>query len=162
MYKVLGSDQKIYGPVSVAQIRQWQAEGRVNNATLLLAEGSNEWKPLSSAPEFAVPPAIAMPPVVTMPPPAVKQNNDLAVAGLTCGILSNVCCCFGLFSILGIIFSLMAISRLETHPQQGGKGMAMAGLILSIVGLSWRIFLPLSFLGLPWEHGIWFHHWRHL
>jgi hypothetical protein len=157
MYKVLGTDQKIYGPVSVAQIRQWQTEGRVNNATLLQAEGSNEWKPLSSMPEFGVPP------MVTMPPVAAKPSDDLAVAGLTCGVLSNVCCCFGLiFAILGIIFSVIAISRHETHPQQGGKGMAVAGLILSVVGLSWRMFLPFAFLGLPLDHGIWFHHWRHL
>ena len=162
MYKVLGSDQKIYGPVSVAQIRQWQAEGRVNSATQLQAEGSNEWKPLSSAPEFAVPPAITTPPVVKMPPPTAQPDNGLAVAGLTFGVLSNVCCCFGIiFAVLGIIFSVMAISRHETHPQLGGKGMALAGLILSVAGLSWRIFLPLAFLGLPLDHGIWMHHWRH-
>jgi hypothetical protein len=157
MYKIIGHDQKIYGPVPVAQIRQWQAEGRINNSTLLQAEGSNEWKPLSSLSEFGIPP------VVTMPPVMAKPDNGLAVAGLVFGVLSNLCCCFGIiFAVLGIIFSIMAISRNETHPQPGVKGMALAGLILSVVGLSWRIFLPVAFLGLPLNHGLWFHNWRHL
>ncbi len=157
MYKVIGTDQKIYGPVSVAQIRQWQAEGRVNSATLLQAEGSNEWRALSSTPEFGVPP------VVTIPPPAaVKQDNGLALAGLICGVLSNVCCCFGVVcAVFGIIFSVIALSQHEAHPQQGGKGMALAGLILSVVGLAWHCFLPWS-LGFPpgaWR--VFHHHWLH-
>jgi len=163
MYKVIGSDQKIYGPVSAAQIRQWQTEGRVNNATLLQAEGSNEWKPLSSTSEFGVPPVTTTPPVVMMPPVAFKRDNGLAVAGLTFGVLSNVCCCFGIiFAVLGIIFSIIAISRQSTHPQEGGRGMALAGLILSVVGLSWRCFLPLAFVGLQPDHWFWLHHhFRH-
>jgi hypothetical protein len=158
MYKVTGDDQKIYGPASVAQIRQWQAEGRVNSATLLQAEGSNEWKPLSSTPEFGTPPVVTMPPTA-----AVQRDNGMATAGLVFGVLSNVCCCGGIVcGILGIIFSVMALSRHETHPQQGGKGMALAGLILSVVGLSWHCFLPLLFGRLPLDRWMWLpQHWRH-
>jgi hypothetical protein len=145
IYKVLGHDQTVYGPVSEVQIRQWQAEGRVNSATLLLAEGSTEWRPLSSLPEFGPPPVVQMP-----PPPAVKQDNDMAVAGLIFGVLSNICCCFGvLCGILGVTFSIIALTRNEANPQRGGKGLAVAGLILSVVGLSWHLVLPLFFLGLP-------------
>jgi hypothetical protein len=156
MYKVIGSDQKIYGPVSVAQIRQWQAEGRINSATLLQAEGSNEWKPLFSVPEFGGPP------VVTMPPPAAAQRgNNLALAGLICGVLSNVCCCFGVVcAVFGIIFSVIALSQIEAHPQQSGKGMALAGLILSVVGLAWHCLLPLSFGFPPGGWRVFHHHWR--
>jgi hypothetical protein len=32
VYHVIGSDQKEYGPVSAAQIRQWFAEGRLHRA----------------------------------------------------------------------------------------------------------------------------------
>ena len=38
MYKIIGSDQKIYGPASAGQIRQWQAEGRITGATLVQAQ----------------------------------------------------------------------------------------------------------------------------
>ena len=162
MYKIIGSDQRIYGPVSVAQIRQWLAEGRVNSATLVLAEGSNEWKPLSSVAELGTPP-VTTPPVVSMPPLANQRGNGMATAGLVFGVLSNMCCCFGIvWAVLGIIFSVIALSQHETHPQQGGKGMALAGLILSVAGLSWRCFLPF-FIGFP--PGAWWmvhhhlHHW---
>jgi hypothetical protein len=158
MYKVIGSDQKIYGPVPAAQIRQWQAEGRVNSATLLQAEGSNEWRALSSTPEFGVPPVVMMP-----PPAAAQRGNGLALAGLICGVLSNVCCCLGiLFAILGILFSVIAISQHEAHPQPGGKTMAVWGLILSAVGLTWQGILPWFFGGLPPGRWMWVHrHWRH-
>jgi hypothetical protein len=156
MYKIIGSDQKIYGPVSVEQIRRWQAEGRVNNATLLLADGSSDWRPLSSFPEFGVPPVVTM-----TPPVAARRDNGLALAGLICGVASNVCCCFGVVcAVAGIILSAIALSRHEANPQQGNKGMALAGLILSAVGLAWHCLLPLS---MGFQPGVWrvFHHrWR--
>jgi len=157
MYKVIGSDQKIYGPISADQVRQWQAEGRLNQATLILAEGSNEWRPLSSAPEFAMPPVVSMPPVAGQSP-----GNGMAVAGLVLGILSNVCCCFGiLFGVLGLVFSIIALSQHEAFPQQRGRGMALAGLILSILGLACHCFLPFVFGVLP--HTLGHHHnWRYL
>jgi hypothetical protein len=162
MYKVIGSDQKIYGPVTAAQIRQWQSEGRINSATLLQTEGSNDWKPLSSVSELGTPP-VGTPPVVSMPAPvAVQRGNGMATAGLVFGVLSNLCCCFGVaWAVLGIIFSVVALSQHDSHPQQGGRGMALAGLILSVTGLTWRCLLPF-FVGFP--PGAWWmlhHHWRH-
>lgn len=53
MYKIIGADQREYGPVTVDQVRQWISEGRANGATLVQAEGATEWTPLSSLPEFA-------------------------------------------------------------------------------------------------------------
>ena len=53
MYKIIGADQKEYGPVSVDQLRAWFVEGRVNGQTMARAEGTTEWKPLASFPEFA-------------------------------------------------------------------------------------------------------------
>src|SRR5262249_30832222 len=59
MYKIIGADQKEYGPVSVEQLRQWIAEGRVNAQTLVRPEGETEWKPLSAFPDFADTPGVA-------------------------------------------------------------------------------------------------------
>jgi hypothetical protein len=53
MYKIIGADQKEYGPVSTEQLRQWVTEGRLNAQTQARAEGETEWKPLSAFPEFA-------------------------------------------------------------------------------------------------------------
>jgi GYF domain 2 len=53
MYKIIGGDQKQYGPVSTDEVRAWIAEGRLNAQTLAWAEGATDWKPLGSFPEFA-------------------------------------------------------------------------------------------------------------
>jgi uncharacterized membrane protein len=53
MYKIIGADQKEYGPVSAEQVREWVREGRANGQTRIQAEGTTEWKPLATFPEFA-------------------------------------------------------------------------------------------------------------
>ena len=53
MYKIIGGDQKEYGPVTVDQVRQWIVEGRATGSTLVQSEGSEEWLPLSNLPEFS-------------------------------------------------------------------------------------------------------------
>jgi hypothetical protein len=51
-YKIIGADQKEYGPITEDQIRQWIAEGRVNGQTVACLEGTQDWKPLEMFPEF--------------------------------------------------------------------------------------------------------------
>jgi carbonic anhydrase len=46
-YKVIGSDQKVYGPIHGMKILEWIAEGRINWQTPAQAAGANEWKPLA-------------------------------------------------------------------------------------------------------------------
>src|SRR5436190_304169 len=70
MFKIIGADQKQYGPIPTDQIRQWISEGRVNGQTMACAEGTDEWKPLSSFPEFgftAAPAPAAAPPAFKGP-----------------------------------------------------------------------------------------------
>ena len=64
MYKIIGADQKEYGPVSADQLRQWITEGRVNAQTSVQAAGETTWKPLFMVPEFAASfPATPPPPL---------------------------------------------------------------------------------------------------
>jgi len=72
MYRIIGADNRIYGPVSPEQLRQWIRERRANAQTQAQSEGSTEWKPLGSFPEFAdllgvTPPPVAAPPPVMVP-----------------------------------------------------------------------------------------------
>jgi hypothetical protein len=53
MYKIIGADQKEYGPVDTEQLRLWINESRVNAQTKILADGTTEWKALAEFPEFA-------------------------------------------------------------------------------------------------------------
>jgi hypothetical protein len=89
MFKIIGGDQRTYGPISAEQVRQWIAEGRANAGTMAQAEGATDWKPLASFPEFAdalaaksLPPLAAPPggppPVVTPVNPDVLANEILA------------------------------------------------------------------------------------
>jgi hypothetical protein len=67
MYKIIGADQKEYGPVTNEQVRQWIAERRADAQTKVQAEGSTDWKSLGSLPEFAA--VLAVPPLLPGPPP---------------------------------------------------------------------------------------------
>lgn len=143
MYKIIGTDCKTYGPVSAEQLRQWIAQGRANALTQTLAEGATEWKPLGALPEFIQFFPTAHPPLIA-PQGQLHKTNGFATAGLIFGIASWViCCCYSLpWSILGIVFSAIALSQInrrsETHE---GRGLALAGLILSISGLVFYLVL---------------------
>ena len=53
MYRIIGADDKEYGPVEAEQVRQWLREGRANRTTLVKSEGSPDWKAIGALPEFA-------------------------------------------------------------------------------------------------------------
>lgn len=145
MFKIIGADGKEYGPVSAETLRQWMAEGRANSETRVLPEGGTEWKKLGELSEFTIPTAVA--PVQPTPgpgpirplPAAVPRTNPLAITGLICGIISMTIglCCYGLpFNIVGIICSAIALVQIKNDPQrEGGHGIALAGLVLSILSL---------------------------
>lgn len=146
MYKIIGADGKEYGPITSDLLRQWMAEGRANGQTKVQAEGASDWKTIAEVPELAALLAAAPTPVSgTAPAPIsltpVARNNSYAVAGLTLGILSltvGLCCCYGFpFSIPGMICSSIALNQIKNDPlTQQGKGMATAGLILSILSMA--------------------------
>jgi uncharacterized membrane protein len=52
-YKIIGGDQKEYGPVSADDLRQWIQQNRVNAQTQVQAGEGGAWMPLSAFPEFA-------------------------------------------------------------------------------------------------------------
>jgi hypothetical protein len=135
MYKIIGADQREYGPVTADQIRQWIREGRANANTLCQAEGSTGFRAISTFPEFGF--AQAVPPMSSVPPQyATTTTNSYAVTGLVCGILTFMCPCFSCFTgIAGVIFSCIALAQTSGNPLQKGKGMAIAGLVLSVAGL---------------------------
>lgn len=137
MYRILGADGREYGPVSAEQLRRWITEGRANAETRTWAEGAAEWKPLAQLPEFSLlfTAAPSRPPLYVL----VRKTSSFAVTGLVFGILSITggLCCYGLpFNILGLVFSIIGLTQIHKHPETyDGKGMAVAGLVLSILGL---------------------------
>src|SRR4051794_13851807 len=120
MYKIVGADQEVYGPVTAEELRRWMAEGRADAQTLVQVEGSAEWKPLGTLPEFAAAFAAAPPNAPAVFPAIVSapaRTNGMATAGLVLSILGLCCCCWGIpFSTLGLIFSAIGLSQINRNP----------------------------------------------
>jgi len=142
MYKIFGTDGKVYGPATAEQVRQWIAEGRANAQTQVLAEGAREWRSLGTIPEFAGLFAATVAPVAPGYPPlmmgTVRKTNGFATGSMVLGIFSwAFCCCYGMpFNLLGAIFGFVALAQISSHPERyEGRGMAITGIILSVVSI---------------------------
>jgi hypothetical protein len=68
----------------------------------------------------------------------VRTTNGFAIASLVLGFVWL----FGLGSLLALIFGLVARKQIDdSNGQQSGKGMAIAGIVLGIVGLVGILFV---------------------
>lgn len=163
MYRIIGADGRQYGPVSADQIRRWIVEGRANAQTQMFAEGGAEWKMLSTFPEFANSFATQAPPTINpVTGSHLRATNSFAVWGLVFGILAVVCCCPKIvFGALGLIFSLVGLSQINERPDiYEGRGYAIAGIVLSALGLAFALFALLFALSGHPQFNI-SHHYRH-
>jgi TM2 domain-containing membrane protein YozV len=139
MYKIIGADGQQYGPVNIDQLRRWIAEGRVRPESLVQAEGSPEWKPLTAFPELAAA-WIATPPTMTPPaaPPLASASNPRASNKLPAGICGIILGGIGVHKFIlgytgaGIIMLLVSVLSCGTlYPI-----MHIIGLIEGIVYLA--------------------------
>ena len=150
MYKIVGADGKVYGPIGLEQLQQWAAQGRVNPQTRIQPEGTAEWKPATEVPEVQAALAAAgfglalAPPLQAGGPAAgVARESGLAITSLVLGIVSVVVFCAPL-GIPAIICGHIAHGRARRAPAQyGGGGLAIAGFVLGYLSL------VLSLLVLP-------------
>lgn len=94
------------------------------------------------------------PPPGGYPPARTTPNSPLCIAALAVGIAS-ILFFWGpfagiLIAVAGVIFGIMGMKQVDENPgQYEGKGMAVAGLVMSITG---------GVLGLTLQ-GIWFRTW---
>ena len=155
MYKLIGADGSEYGPVTADQLRQWIFEGRANAHSRVWSEGANAWKPLAEFPELA--------PLLASAPAAIRfagtpRTHPLATTGMIMGILSLTlgCCCYGVpFNLLGIIFSLVALAQIKANPlREQGRGLAIAGLVMSLLSVLLALLLLLCGVALNFSDGL--------
>jgi len=136
MYRIIGADQKEYGPVSTEDVQRWIGEHRLHANSLARAEAGPEWRPLSQFPEFATAltaaSPIASPDAPLMP---IQRSNSMATLGLVLSCLSLICCGCGPISILGIVFSCVGLAQANRDPAQTGRSLAIAGIIIGIIAL---------------------------
>ncbi|HEY0457202.1 MAG TPA: DUF4190 domain-containing protein [Verrucomicrobiae bacterium] len=143
MYKIRGSEGKDYGPISADVLRQWISERRVSGSTLVQAEGSNEWKPLSAYPEYAgaLPAAPAVPPPPGIMPGQVPRTSGMAISSLVLGICGLFTC--GITALIGVILGIVSLVKInKSNGRLSGRGMAIAGICCSAFFLT--IGLPFS------------------
>jgi type IV pilus assembly protein PilA len=62
--------------------------------------------------------------------PSATKTSGLALASLLLGIAGML---LGCPAILSVLFGLLALIRIRQDPQLGGRGLAVAGLVISLV-----------------------------
>ncbi len=151
MYKIVGADGKEYGPVSIEQLRQWIADGRVNAQTRVQVAGGAEWKTAAEFPELGFGSTAAGSGLGSAPPSlpvgqVEGQKQGLAITSFVLGLLSLVC--FGLLTgIPAVICGHAARGRARRAPgQYGGAGLALAGVIMGYVSVVMTLLLAAMLL----------------
>ena len=159
MYRILGADGRQYGPVNAEQLRRWIAEGRANAQTQTLADGATDWKPLGTFSEFSGHFPAQPPPTLPFTTGHPRITSGFATWGMIFGILAVICCCPKiLFGVLGLIFSLIGLSQINEQPDYyKGRGLAIAGIVLSILGILFAVLCWIIFAANPGHYHIPYH-----
>ena len=137
MYKIVGADQKEYGPVPTEQILQWIKDGRANGQTLARLE-DGPWKPLATFPEFAavlpsVPPPLTPAIPLSNVSPEVLRANRFAIAGLCCSVF-GLFCCGPILASVGLLLSCIGLVQINQKPLLfSGSGLAWAGILIALL-----------------------------
>ena len=132
MYRTVGSDGKEYGPISVDQLRQWIAEGRVNADTRVMAEGTTEWKSLGQFPELAA--MLGASPTSSVSRLSVAQQ----VSGPATGLIVTAILGFVLQALgfLGNMFGMAQGLRNASPDAALNFFTGSAGLVFNIIGVA--------------------------
>ena len=114
MYKIIGADQKEYGPVTADEVRKWLAEGRANGQTLVQTDGG-PWKPLASFPELAADLPLSPPSSSPLPPGeppmfAPSSSSDATRAVSAPAVCLMVTAVLGMLnSVVGVVLNLVGV-----------------------------------------------------
>ncbi len=136
-YTIIGGDRKQYNFVTEDNIRSWIAEGRLNEQSLIKAEGEAEFRPLVDFPEFADAFAAraalaAGSPVVSAESAPPAKTSRLAISSLVLGILGPFTC--GATALIGLILGIIALVKVKnSRGALSGFGLALAGTIVSAI-----------------------------
>jgi hypothetical protein len=142
MYKIIGADAKEYGPITLDQVRDWLAQKRISSQTRVQVGDSKEWVPAGQVPELAALFAAASPARVAgqgAPPPISlalphRPSSGMAVVSFILGLCSFVFCLSIISGLPAILLGHIARRRATRSPERyGGKGLAMAGIVLGYV-----------------------------
>jgi hypothetical protein len=152
-------DGKPVGPITLVELSRLVSERRVAMTDLVWSEGLPDWRPASAvdalvaasprpAPLTPGPtphagPAYPQPqwgPVqYATPQPSGESHQGMAVAGFICSLL---------FPLLGLIFSWIALAGMKRTGNPQGKGLAVAGLVISLIYFGFVVIMFVSCFGM--------------
>jgi hypothetical protein len=69
---------------------------------------------------------------------APEENNGMAIAGFVCSFFVPV---------VGVVLSAIGLSRVKKNITSKGKGLAVAGLVISIVGIAVGLISMFTLIG---------------
>ncbi|MDQ0178193.1 DUF4190 domain-containing protein [Bacillus chungangensis] len=77
----------------------------------------------------------------------IRQTNQKAITALTLGILSLLIPIIGfILGVIGIFLARKSIIEID-NTNQKGRGMAISGLICSIIGIIIQLFVIFAIIG---------------
>lgn len=139
-----------FGPYSGAQVRAYVASGNIAPADRIRGEAQSEWTTVALAIGSAPPPVGGAPatwsPSVGAPTgfPAADPGKAFAWTSLVLGVVGLLCCGV-ITAIPGVIFAILALRG----PSGPSRGVAVAGLIVSIIALIFGILAILVMVYFP-------------
>lgn len=139
MYKIIGADGKQYGPVSLEEMRQWLAQGRMNAQTRVQEAGAAEWKTAAEFPELGFTAAAGAAGGASSPPPiptlaSVHHLTSFPVAAV---ILLHYATC-GLFSLIWLNLMHGKLPRVRSDDPSAGKAIGFC--FIPFYNLYWIFF----------------------
>ncbi|GEM_PF-1724250 len=154
-YILIQGEQR--GPFQAEQIRTYVKRGEAGPQDLVWKEGLAEWTPISNIPEFHAggspphpPPGPPHTPAYTTTTPAAHQSAGtpgVAIASFILGLLSLI---GGIFTAVpAIICGHIALGRFRNLPGLQGRWMAMTGVIMGYVIMSFGLLGLIVAIALP-------------
>jgi hypothetical protein len=130
-YTIKGTDGAEYGPVSTEELQHWIAQSRCTRESLVKVDGSGEWVPLATLPEFqdafAAPPAPAPASAEGGVSTVIPYKNVLALIAYYVGVFCIICpplLCFP-----AIILGVIGLRRVKENPEVKGTAHAWIGVL---------------------------------
>jgi len=151
-----------HGPVSLQELQGKIHSGEVARDALVWREGMPDWTPANAVVEIGptvaedlsgtsasvYAPPISQAPAIYQPIPNARPTSGLAITSLILGILGLTSCML-IPGIPAVICGHLAMGR--THPRtgnMGGRGLAIAGLIMGYICCAMLAFFLIYFVGI--------------
>lgn len=74
-----------------------------------------------------------------------QRTNGLAITSLVTGIVGFICC--GPLAIVAIVTGFIGKNQIDKDPNQKGRGLAIAGIVIGIVAIAFAIIMYFAFDG---------------